>query len=80
MAYETTANVSMAPAHSSGVLAGCLRALADMAERHHRRAAQRHELAHLSDALKRDIGLAAAPRRSGHTLPPAMNGRFQLGL
>ena len=80
MACEMTANVSMAPARSSGVIAGCLRALADRAERRHRRAAQRDEFAQLTDALKRDIGLKDTPRRSGDTLPPAMNGRFQLGL
>ncbi len=80
MAYETTANVLMAPVHSSGLIAGCLRALADMAEHHHRQTVQRDELAHLTDALKRDIGLADAPCRTGDTLPPAMNGRFHLGL
>ncbi len=80
MAYETAANAPTAPARSPGVVACCLRTLADMAERHHRRAAQREEFAHLTDALKRDIGLADTPRRTGDTLPPAMNGRFQLSL
>lgn len=80
MAYETTANVSMVPAQSSGPIAGCLRALADRAERHRRQTAQRREFAHLTDWLKRDIGLAETPRRAHGTLPPAMNGRFHLGL
>ncbi len=80
MAYETSANGAAASAQSSGVVACCLRGLADMAERRHRQAAQRDEFAHLTDALKRDIGLAHTPHRTGDTLPPAMNGRFQLGL
>ncbi len=80
MAFETVSNTPMAPAHASGVVACCLRTLADMAERHHRRAAQRDEFAQLTDALRRDIGLEDTPRRTGDTLPPAMNGRFQLSL
>ncbi len=80
MAYETVSNTSMVTAQSSGVVAWCLRTLADRAERHHRQTAQRSEFAQLTDALKRDIGLAVTPRRTGDSLPPAMNGRFQLEL
>lgn len=57
MAYETIANVSTAPIRSSSLIAGCLRSLAAMAGRRRRRAAQRDEIARLSEALKRDIGL-----------------------
>ena len=80
MACETVSNTPMAPVQSSGVVACCLRTLADMAERHHRRAARRDELAQLTDALKRDIGLPTPPPATRGGLPPAMNGRFQLGL
>ena len=80
MAYEIVSNAPTVTAQSSGVVACCLRTLADMAERHHRQTAQRKEFAHLTDALKRDIGLEDTPRRSRDSLPPAMNGRFHLSL
>ncbi len=57
MAYEMIANVSTASIRSSSLIAGCLRALSAMAGRRRRRAAQRDEIAQLSEALKRDIGL-----------------------
>lgn len=57
MAYEMIANVSTAPIRSSSLVAGCLRALAGMAERRRRQAALRDELDQLTEALKRDIGL-----------------------
>ena len=80
MVYETSANESPTPAQSSGKVACCLRAVAAMAARHHRRAARRDEFAQLTEALKRDIGLEDTPRRTSGSLPPAMNGRFHLGL
>ena len=72
-------DVSATSAHALRVAGRFLRTQVGKAERHYSRAAQRDELANLSEALKRDIGLDTMPCRNGDTLPPAMNGRFHLG-
>ena len=80
MRNQINSNVFSHSIQSSGVVARCLRSLADMAERHHREKAQRHEVAHLTDTLKHDIVIVDTPSPCRDSLPVAMNSRFQLSL